>query len=146
MADDADDLLEKWLSSGQELLKARRGSQREQAIEERMDALEKRFNAKPEEERKDALDDLSDEERELIRAHRAGGGRQNDDDGGDEGDDEGDEETKKKRTREGRRNGQVYTWTTDDDGRVQRLDIPTVYRGEDEPERVELPAADDEAA
>jgi hypothetical protein len=140
MADDADDLLEKWLDSGKQLLAARRGSQKEQRLEERMAALEKSFNAQPETEREDALDALDEEERELIKAHRAGvrvGEQPGPKPGPD--DDEDEEEERKPRTREGRKHGQVYTWDVDADGKVSRLDIPTVYRGEDEAERVELP-------
>jgi hypothetical protein len=143
MSDDADDLLEKWLSAGQDLLTARRGSKKEEAIEERMSALEQRFNAKPEEERRDALDELDEEERELIRAHRAGERTQASGETEHEEGKEEKEEQGRRRTREGRRNGAVYTWDVDEDGQVRRLDIPTVYRGEDEPNRVGLPDAEE---
>lgn len=43
-------------------------------------------------------------------------------------------------TRPGRKRGNVYDWTTDEDGNVQQLGIGRVYTGEDEPEEVELPS------
>ena len=56
----------------------------------------------------------------------------------------GKKEEKPRRVRPGRRNGNAYQWTVDDKGKVTKLDIPSIYNGEDEPEEVELP--DDEAA
>jgi hypothetical protein len=46
----------------------------------------------------------------------------------------------KPKTRPGRKSGQVYKWDVDDDGNVIALDIPKVFSGDDEPDRVELPA------
>ena len=46
--------------------------------------------------------------------------------------------------RPGRRHGAAYDWTTDEQGRVVKLDIAEVYNGEDEDDEVELPPADDD--
>lgn len=47
--------------------------QASQATEERIAAIEAALKAAPADEKKDALEELSEEERELIRAHRSGG-------------------------------------------------------------------------
>lgn len=141
MADDADDLLEKWLASGQELLKARKGSAREAQLEQRLAAIEARFEAQPEEEQRDALADLSKEERKLLADFRAGTLKLQTDEGEPEIEEVEPPEPRRK-TRPGRKSGSVYQYYTDDDGRVHATDLPQVWSGEDEPDEVEIP--DDE--
>lgn len=71
---------------------------------------------------------------------RADGARNDDDDGGSgSGDDQG---RRRRRTRPGRKSGAAYDWTLDDDGEVVRSDVAVVYSGEDEPDEVELEAAE----
>lgn len=87
----------------------------------------------------EAMDDITDEEYDLIRQHRAA-----------KTEPKPKEEPKpepKARTRPGRKKGNAYPWTVDDEGNVQRTDIAHIYSGDDEPDEVELPAAkEDEAA
>lgn len=145
----ADDLLEQWLKAGQELLAARKGSAREQALEDRLAAIETRFEEKPDDEKQDALGDLDDDERELIRQHRAGVALPTpnvDDPPADDADADDDESKPKPKTRPGRRSGGAYKFDVDDDGNVVRLDIPKIYNGPDEPNAVELPGDDDVGA
>jgi hypothetical protein len=89
-------------------------------------------------ERDDAIEELSDEEWDLVTAHRAGKTKPKDPDP--------EPEEKPRRTRPGRKSGSLYEYVVDDDGRVQKVDIPTVYAGEDEPDEVEVPDDDAEAA
>ena len=115
------------------------------ATEERIAALEEQLKAAKRKEgpaaAEDALEEISDEEMELIRAHRAGtispptielpavdpl-------------------ESVKTKTRPGRKKGEAYQWTVADNGKVQKTDIAHVYSGEDEPDLVEL-AGDESAA
>ena len=49
------------------------------------------------------------------------------------------------RTRPGRKSGEAYDWTVDDDGNVVRSDVAVVWSGEDEPDEVELPPEPDDA-
>lgn len=46
---------------------------------------------------------------------------------------------KPKKTRPGRKAGNAYAWTVDDDGNVSKTGTAVVYSGEDEPDEVELP-------
>ena len=118
------------------------------AQEERISKLEKQLAGANNDDREEALEEISDDEFELIRQHRAslaaGANRDDDDDEDDDGKQRGKKEEKPRRVRPGRRNGNAYQWTVDDKGKVTKLDIPSIYNGEDEPEEVELP--DDEAA
>lgn len=76
------------------------------------------------------------------------GGRPGAGDGDGSGDGAGDGDgpdpkPKPKKTRPGRKSGNVYDWDVDGDGKVVRLDTAKVYSGDDEPDRVEIPTADD---
>ncbi len=101
------------------------------AAQARLEALEERY---------DRLEKLYIEQ----------GGTPPADDDDDDQDDEPAPKPKKKQkpapapkpTRPGRRNGQAYDWDVDDDGNVIRLDVATVFSGEDEPDEVELPDDD----
>jgi hypothetical protein len=73
----------------------------------------------------------------------AGDGGGSGDGGAGDGDPDPDPKPARTRTRPGRRSGNVYDWDVDEDGKVVRLDTAKVYSGDDEPERVEIPAADD---
>jgi hypothetical protein len=55
-------------------------------------------------------------------------------------DDAGEPEPKPAKTRPGRKSGAAYDWTVDDDGKVRKVDVATVWTGADEPDEVELPA------
>jgi hypothetical protein len=131
-----------------DLYEAEEKAELTRAQEERIAKLEKQLAGASQEDREDALEEITDDEYDLIRQHRAslaaGAGRDDDDD--DEEDDKPTvkKEEKPRRVRPGRRNGNAYQWTVDDKGRVRKLDIPSIYNGDDEPEEVELP--DDEAA
>lgn len=140
---DADDLLEQWLAAGQDLLKARKGSQREQQLEERIAGLEARFEKEPAAEKREALGELDDDEIALLEEYRAG---KLTPPPPDEGIDDGKEPPKVRRTRPGRKSGALYEYVTDDEGRIQKVDIPTVYSGADEPDEVEIPDDDEQAA
>lgn len=144
MADDSDDILEKWMAAGRELLEARKGSAREAAFEQRIAGLEERFKDQPLAEQQDALGDLTEAERKLISDHRAGRQAIEKDTEQIEREEKEDKPTRK--TRPGRKSGSIYEYTVDGDGRVQRVDIPTVYSGADEPDEVELPDDEEQAA
>ena len=116
--------------------------------EDRIAKLESALANANTDDREDALEEITDDEYDLIRQHRASlaAGAKRDDDSQDDDDEQpkGKKEQKPRRVRPGRRNGNAYQWTVDDKGRVAKLDIPSIYNGEDEPGEVELP--DDEAA
>jgi hypothetical protein len=106
------------------------------ATENRIAALEAQIKAAPAEERKDAADELDDEERELIKQHRA---TKEPTEPKPKPKAKAEPDPKPKRTRPGRKAGAAYNWYLDDDDVVQRSDIPVVYNGDDEPDEVELP-------
>jgi len=60
----------------------------------------------------------------------------------DDGDGKGEEKPPppEKKTRPGRKSGNAYQFTVDDEGNVKRSDTAVIYNGPDEPEEVELPA------
>lgn len=144
----ADELLEQWLASGQELLKARKGSAREQALEDRLGAIEERFAAQPKIERDEALGDLTDAERALILQHRADTLAPPEPDEVEEAEqvEEIEEVAPVAKTRPGRKQGQAYRYTVDDDGNVVPADLPTIYSGPDEDPEVALPVEEAAAA
>lgn len=142
MTDDSDELLEKWLAAGQELLAARKGSKREQQLEERLKLIEEKLGDRPAAERREALAELDDEERELLAAHRAGKLAPGSDDGVLGGKPPAGEEPPKPKVRPGRKTGQAYLWDVDEDGRPFKTEIAHVYSGADEPDEVEIPADD----
>jgi hypothetical protein len=134
----AEDLLEELLEKQLELVRAKKGSEKEAALEQRIAELEARFEAKPKEERDDAIEEITDEEYDLIRQHRAGTKPE------PVVDPEPVVEQQEKKKRPGRKSGQAYHWTVDEQGNVKHVDIPHVYNGADEDEFVDLP--EDEAA
>lgn len=138
----AEDLLEEMLTAQLDLVRAKKGSEKESKLEERLALLEERFAEKPKDERTEALEELSDEEWDLVRAHRAGTAKTKEAD--DVVEDTPPPEPKERKTRPGRRSGVAYHFVTDDSGHVQAVDIPTIYSGPDEPDEVDLP--DDVAA
>ena len=105
-------------------------------------ALKEQIAAKPKAEREEAFEEISDEELELIRAHRAGLAAPPPPAPAAEPPPPAAET----RTRPGRKKGKAYGWTVDDAGSVVKTDIAHIYSGEDEPDEVELPPADAEAA
>lgn len=124
------------------------------ALTERIDRLEAQLAGKnpTRAQVEDAADELELDDDELAavkeflaerRKGEAPGGEAEPDAAGD---DAGSAASETKRTRPGRKSGQVYKWDVDDDGNVVELDIPKVFSGEDEPERVELPDAAEDAA
>ncbi len=104
------------------------------ATEKRIAELEAAVKRAPADDREDAIEELDDDEWELIRQHRAGK-----DTPPKPKREPKPVEEKPRRTRPGRKSGSPYQWYVDDDGRVQRSDIPVVYNGDDEPDEVELP-------
>lgn len=125
MPDDSE-LLEQWLAAGQQLLAARKGSQREQALEQRLAALEQR-GADPA--------DLDDEavERWLARAgdqlERDYDERRSDerDEADDDDDDDGDGDGEEEQQPEPRRPRQ----------QLRKRNVPKIWSGKDEPDHVE---------
>ena len=113
------------------------------ATEERIAKLERQLANASRKDKRDALDDLTDDERALIVAHRASLETPAPEPE-PQPEPEPVEEPAARKTRPGRKGGQAYTWTVDDGGKVQRVDIPTIYNGPDEPDEVEL--ADESAA
>jgi len=114
------------------------------AREQRIDELEaqiKKASRKEPQAVEDAAEELSDEEWALIQAHRKGGAKPP---AAEEP--AAEEPVAEKRTRPGRKSGQGYMWTVDDDGFVQKVDILHVYSGADEPDEVELPDEPEEPA
>lgn len=117
-------------------IEAEEKGEHSRAQEERIAKLEeqlKRADPSPR-ELEDALEEITDEELELIRQHRAGKIATPAP--------EPVVETPpavERKTRPGRKAGNAYGWYVDDDGRVVKSDIPQVYNGEDEPDEVELP-------
>jgi phenylpyruvate tautomerase PptA (4-oxalocrotonate tautomerase family) len=97
--------------------------------------LKAKVEAAPAAKVTDALEEITEEEYELIRQHRAGTPppapaavktpKE--------------EKPTAKKTRPGRKSGSAYQWYTDDEGRVVKTDIPQVYQGADEADEVELP-------
>lgn len=134
-----EELLEKQL----ELIRAKRGSEKESQLEERIATLEARLEDKPKAEVDEALGDLSDAERKLILDHRAAPPVV-EPDVKDKPDP--DIVERQVRKRPGRKSGGLYQFVTDEDGRMQATDIPTVYSGPDEDDEVEIPDDEDEAA
>lgn len=122
-----------------ELVRAKKGSEKEHALEQRIADLEARFQEKPKEEKEEALEELSDEEWELVRAHRESAAAP------PVVEEPPAVEEPPKKMRPGRKSGKVYNWTVDDAGKVQRIDIPTIFSGKDEPDEVELPDEEPEA-
>jgi len=104
-------------------------------------ALKEQIAAKPKAEREEAFEEISDEELELIRQHRAGKTAPPPPAPAAES-----QPAAETRTRPGRKKGKAYGWTVDDAGAVVKTDIAHIYSGEDEPDEVELPPADAEAA
>ena len=110
------------------------------ATEDRIAALEKQLakaQAAAPAQVNEALEEITDEEYELIRARRAG----------KQAPPAADPppppvEEKPKRTRPGRKNGAAYSWTVDEKGKVQKTDIAHIYSGEDEPNEVPIPDDD----
>ena len=139
---DADEVLEQWLAAGQDLLKARKGSEREKALEARLEQLEARFKEKPADERQEALEEISDEEYDLIMQHRKG---KEEPEPTPEPEPQPEPEPVAAKTRPGRKSGKVYPWTVDDSGNVMRVDIPIVYSGADEDDLVPLPTKEEAA-
>ena len=132
-----------------DLYEAEEKAELTKAQEERIAKLEKQLAGANNDDREEALEEITDDEFELIRQHRAplaAGANREDDDQDDDEDQKplANKEEKPRRIRPGRRNCNAYQWTVDDKGKVTKLDIPSIYNGEDEPEEVELP--DDEAA
>lgn len=116
------------------------------ALQDRIDSLESKVKETSRKatvsEREEAFEEISDEEMELIRQHRAGTTAPPVAvAGGSTGGSTGGSATK---TRPGRKKGQAYQWTVDEKGAVQKTDIAHIYSGEDEPDEVaiEEPAAD----
>lgn len=115
-----------------------------QALHARIEALEARAEEAPKAELADALGELTDDERELIREYRESATtppKPKQEKPVEEG-----PEAKPSRTRPGRKSGALYEFTVDDAGNVQRVDIPTVYSGPDEPDEVELPDDEEDVA
>lgn len=129
----------------------REGNER-QATQDRIASLERQLSNQPADQRRHALDDLDADEVELIRQHRAGppsgaagdngAGAGDGGDGGGAGDDP--PSGSRRRTREGRKRGQAYDWTLNDDGEVVRLDVARVWNEDDEDDRVDLPDRKDD--
>ena len=120
------------------------GSEKEAALEDRLARIEASLTQKAktgDEQAEDALDDLTDDERELIRAHRAATKP-----APQAVEEPEDKPEPKRRTRPGRKKGNAYQWTVDDNGNVQKTDIAHIYSGEDEPDEVEIPEPEEEAA
>ena len=113
------------------------------ATEDRITALEAQLKAAKKREPaavEDALEEISDEELELIKAHRA---------------------SlvapppvppvvavpdPAVKTRPGRVKGNAYQWTVTEKGKVQKTDIAHIYSGESEPDEVPIPDEEDDAA
>jgi hypothetical protein len=112
------------------------------AQEDRIAALEKQLEkADPTPKQLEtAFEDVTDEEWQLIRDHRAGKTAPPP----PAVDPPADPPAAEKKTRPGRKKGNAYSWTVDDTGKVQKTDIAHIYSGEDEPDEVELP--EEEAA
>lgn len=149
-----------------DLKKLLRNALDEMESEEKRDALESRFRAL--EERRpsfsltdfvSALENASDEELDALEGTVLEGliretVREGEDDtngskgaarvAGNEDEEEEKPKQKPRRTRPGRKSGAAYDWEIDDSGKVQKLRIPRVFSGEDEPDEVELPGEDDE--
>lgn len=99
-----------------------------------------------------ALESASDDELDALRGTVLGGmaGRVAEDredgngDSGGGGDPPKPKPKPKPRTRPGRKSGNAYDWWVDDDGNVTRLDVARIYSGDDEPDEVEIRAAEDD--
>lgn len=104
--------------------------------------LKAKVEATPKVEVQDALEEISDEEYDLIRQHRAAASGPPPP--------KAKEEPKvppvAKRTRPGRKSGAAYEWYVDDDGKVVKTDIAHIYNGPDEESEVELPAEEEAVA
>lgn len=118
------------------------------ALHERIDKLEAQLAGKNPtkaqvEEAADELE-LDDDElaavKEFLAERRKGKTPEGEQSGPAAGADE--EPATERRTRPGRKSGNLYKWTTDENGNVVELDIPTIYSGEDEPDKVDLPDED----
>ena len=112
------------------------------ALTKRIDELEAQLKSAAKREPgevEEALDRISDEEYELVLAHRKGLTAK-------PAEGKPAEEKPQVRTRPGRKKGSAYAWTVDDDGKVVKTDIAHIYSGEDEPDEVELPAEVEEPA
>lgn len=109
-------------------------------LRQEIDELKQAIKQRPAAEARDALDELDDEERELIAQHRAGRITPP----AVEEPEPAVEDPPARKTRPGRRQGNLYEYTIDEDGKRVPVDIPTIYNGPDEPDEVELdePAAD----
>jgi hypothetical protein len=95
----------------------------ERARDERIDELEARIRGASAEEREEAVEEITDEEWELIRRHRAGTTAEE-----PEPETEPEEEEAKPKMRRGRKRGRVYQ-----DGKGEP---GYVFHGDDEPDLV----------
>lgn len=114
------------------------------ALQDRIDKLEAdlKKEAPTPREVDEATEEITDEELELIRAHRKN--RAAPPAPAPAADPPPDPPTAK--TRPGRKKGQAYQWTVDGKGKVQRTDIAHIYSGEDEPDQVEILEEEADAA
>ena len=89
----------------------------------------------------EALEEITDEELELIKAHRASLVAK------PKPEPEAEPEAKPTagKTRPGRVKGNAYQWTVTEKGQVQKTDIAHIYSGESEPEEVPIPEQEAEA-
>lgn len=116
------------------------------ALQDRIDSLEAKVKETSRKatatEREEAFEEISDEEMELIRQHRAG--TTTPPVVADPPVDPPVDPPATAKTRPGRKKGQAYQWTVDEKGAVQKTDIAHIYSGPDEPDEVaiEEPAAD----
>lgn len=109
--------------------------ERSAALATEIAELKAKVEAAPAAKVDDALEDITEEERELIRAHRAGASP------APPRAVKPKEEPTPRRTRPGRKSGMAYEWYVDDDGKVVKTDIANIYNGPDEEQEVELPEA-----
>lgn len=131
---------------------------RELEDEETKDDLQELKSRKPTwEDVRDALANMPPEERAKVRAllieegapvdkNGKGKGKAKKVDPTDDDDDDKDDDkpTPQRRARPGRKSGMAYDWYVDDDGNVVRDGMAHVFSGEDEPDEVEMLAADEE--
>lgn len=142
---DAEDLLEELLEKQLELVRSRKGSEKERALEDRIAKLEGQLAGKPAAEVEEAAEELEldDDElaavRQFIDERRAANPKPPLEAVPDPAPDS------KVKTRPGRKNGNAYKFTVED-GKVVPSDMVHVYSGPDEDDEVPLPDEDADAA
>ena len=100
--------------------------------------LKEAIAARPKAEQVEGMEEITDEEYEIIRQHRAAAAAPPP----PAADPPAADPPPERKTRPGRKQGMVYHYDVDDQGQVVPVDIPRVWSNADEDDEVEIPEKD----